>query len=273
MIKKHPDNTNLTSDVFCIVVKGDKVLWLPEMRQFPLLTKKIAKSISATEVGMFENRLIYYVSEYKVDLSHFAEAAWFSLSDLLLDAPADLFEYAAKAFSFNYFYQTNKFCGRCGTRMRSITWEIAKHCDKCHHRCYPRVSPCIIVVITHGTQILLAKGKRSKTGSYSALAGFIEPGETAEQAVHREVQEEVGVKIKNINYFGSQAWPFPHNMMLGFTAEYDKGDIVIDTREIADAKWFELDTLPKTPGLQSIAGKLIEWAVNNKEEKNKALQV
>ena len=110
--------------------------------------------------------------------------------------------------------------------------------------------------------MLLARGVRHKDPDmYSTLAGFVESGETLEQAVHREVFEEVGITVKNIRYFDSQPWPFPHSLMVGFVAEYAAGDICIDEREIVDAKWFEFTRLPKTPPKESIAGRLIEAAL------------
>ena len=109
--------------------------------------------------------------------------------------------------------------------------------------------------------ILLARSPRFPQSTYSALAGFVEPGETLEQCVAREVMEEVSIKVKNLRYFASQPWPFPHSMMIAFHAEYDSGDIKVDGVEIADAKWFDVDQLPNLPGTISISRKLIESAL------------
>lgn len=137
-------------------------------------------------------------------------------------------------------------------------------CKQCGHRAYPRISPCIIVAIVKDKQLLLAQGKQHKEGLHSILAGFVESGETLEQGVHREVMEEVGVRIKNLRYIESQPWPFPHQLMCGFIAEHDSGDIAIDGREILAANWFDFGKLPKTPGPDTISGRLIDYAINGK---------
>ncbi len=182
-----------------------------------------------------------------------------TLRELLALMNADDFQHIAQAWQYALFLRTHRFCGRCGETMRKVSWEMAMHCDKCGHRVYPRVSPCIIVAIHNKKQILLAQGARQKPmGFYSTLAGFVESAESLEQTLHREVMEEVGVKIKNVEYFGSQPWPFPHSLMVGFIAEYDSGEIKVDGKEILDANWYEPDNLPKIPPKLSIAGRLIE---------------
>ncbi len=181
----------------------------------------------------------------------------------LIHANDQEFNTLARAWQYALFMRTHRFCGQCGSRMQRVDWEMATHCHNCHHRCYPRVSPCIIVAIYRDQELLLALGTRHKdTGMYSTLAGFVESGESLENAVHREVMEEVGVKVKNLEYFGSQPWPFPHSLMVGYIAEYAGGDICIDDDEICDANWYRFDELPSTPPKLSIAGQLIEEVVN-----------
>lgn len=175
----------------------------------------------------------------------------------ILGTSEDLFMMAGRAWQIAHFLQTHQFCGRCGNSMDRIDWELATHCKSCNHRAYPRISPCIIVAIRKDKQILLARSKRHPEGMYSVLAGFVEAGETLEQAVHREVAEEAGIAIKNLKYIDSQPWPFPHSLMMGFTAEHESGDIRIDDDEIIEAAWFDFDQLPKTPPRASIAGRLI----------------
>jgi NAD+ diphosphatase len=119
------------------------------------------------------------------------------------------------------------------------------------------------VAVVKGSHLLLARAERFPPGMYSVLAGFVEPGESLENCVRREVKEEVGVEVKNIRYFGSQHWPFPNSLMLGFTAEYAGGEIIMDETEIVDAGWFAANNLPSVPGKISIAGRLIEWFVEN----------
>lgn len=131
-------------------------------------------------------------------------------------------------------------------------------CRDCRVINYPRLSPSIIVLVTRGDEMLLARNANWPTNMYSTLAGFVEPGESIEQTVHREVMEEVGLRVRNLRYFGSQSWPFPNSLMLGFHAEYEGGDIVCQPDEIADAQWFSKDTLPQTPPKTAISGWLID---------------
>jgi NAD+ diphosphatase len=134
----------------------------------------------------------------------------------------------------------------------------AMACPSCHLISYPRLSPSIIVLVTKGEEMLLARNANWPAKMYSTLAGFVEPGESIEQTVHREVFEEVGLKVKSLKYFGSQSWPFPNSLMLGFHAEYAGGDIVCQPEEIADAQWFTKDSMPQTPPKTAISGWLIE---------------
>ena len=138
----------------------------------------------------------------------------------------------------------------------------AMACPSCHLISYPRLSPSIIVLVTKGEEMLLARNANWPAKMYSTLAGFVEPGESIEQTVHREVFEEVGLKVKSLRYFGSQSWPFPNSLMLGFHAEYAGGDIVCQPEEIADAQWFAKDSMPQTPPKTAISGWLIEEFLN-----------
>ncbi|MBU2863022.1 NAD(+) diphosphatase [Reinekea forsetii] len=170
-----------------------------------------------------------------------------------------LFSLASRAKGLLDWQNQHQYCGQCGQPTQQIATEFALTCQPCRLRFYPRISPCIIVLVTHGDKVLLAQGERhKKSGWYSTLAGFIETGESAEQAVAREVFEEVGVQLKNIRYMNSQTWPFPNQLMLGFMAEYDGGDITPAPGEIADAQFFELNNLPKHPPGMTIAGWLIQ---------------
>jgi NAD+ diphosphatase len=186
-----------------------------------------------------------------------------TMRSMLMQVDEAFFGIAARAWQVALFMRTHRFCGQCGSSMQQIDWEMAMHCSRCHHRCYPRISPCIIVAIKNNDKLLLAQGKSHQSRQmYSTLAGFVESGETLEEAVHREVFEEVGVKVTNLRYFGSQPWPFPHSLMVGFLADYDGGDIVADGVEILDAKWFKFDELPVIPPMLSIAGKLIQHTID-----------
>lgn len=172
----------------------------------------------------------------------------------------------------NQLVQWNKahhYCGRCGGLTRDKEDERAKICPQCGLINYPRLSPAIIVAVVKGSQILLAHSKRFPAAFYSVLAGFVEPGETLEDCVKREVFEEVGISVKDIRYFGSQPWPFPDSLMVAFTARYAGGKVRIDHSEIADAGWFSANRLPSIPPKISIARRLIDWFSNGHPMKGK----
>lgn len=172
--------------------------------------------------------------------------------------PDPLLAIAARAFQIADWDRSHRFCGRCGTRTRDGDGERAKECPSCGLVAYPRVSPAMMTLVTRGRELLLARSARFASGVYSALAGFVEPGETIEDCIRREVREEVGVEVREPVYFASQSWAFPHSLMIAFTAEYAGGEIRLDDPEIEDARWFALDALPKLPPSVSIARRLIE---------------
>ncbi|MBW2341242.1 MAG: NAD(+) diphosphatase [Deltaproteobacteria bacterium] len=171
----------------------------------------------------------------------------------------DLFQVAGCAVQIVEWDRINQFCGRCGHRMESRQTERAKECPRCGLLKFPRLSPAIIVLVERGHELLLARARHFPPGLHSVIAGFVEPGETLEGAVRREVQEEVGLTIKGIRYFGSQPWPFPDSLMIGFIATYESGEICLEDLEIEDAGWFTADNLPSLPGKISIARRLIDW--------------
>ena len=173
------------------------------------------------------------------------------------------FSLAGRALQIVDWDRTHQFCGRCGSKTRTHLTERAKECPECGLLHFPRLAPAIIVLIQRGGEVLLARARRFGTPMYSTLAGFVEPGEMLEEAVVREVREESGITVKDIRYFGSQPWPFPHSLMVGFTANYASGEITLTDAENVDVGWFTADNLPQLPGKLSIARKLIDWFVEN----------
>jgi NAD+ diphosphatase len=169
-----------------------------------------------------------------------------------------LFALAGRAQQLLDWERDHRFCGRCGQAMRVDHDERAMRCDPCRTINYPRIAPCVIVLVHRADELLLARNANFPQPMYSTLAGFIEAGETAEETLEREVKEEVGVDVTNIRYFQSQSWPFPNQLMLGYFAEYAGGDIVVDQVEIADAQWFHHTDLPMIPPVASISGQLIQ---------------
>lgn len=157
--------------------------------------------------------------------------------------------------------RTHRYCGACGTPTAQAEHERAKRCPACGLVVYPRISPAMMVLVTRGDELLLGRGVNFPPGRYSALAGFLEAGETVEECVAREVREETAVEVRDLRYFGSQSWPFPNSLMLAFTAEYAGGALRPDPAELADAQWFGLDALPQLPPRLSIARALIDATI------------
>lgn len=158
------------------------------------------------------------------------------------------------------WYYAHQFCSRCGNQTSKHPTEYALECSACHHAHYPRINPCIMVLIANGDKILLAKSSRSNISHYSLVAGFVEAGENVEEAVHREVYEEVGLQIGSLKYVCSQSWPFPHSLMLGFSSQYLDGQLCLDHEEIAEAQWFARNDIGhlKLPDKGTLSRKLID---------------
>ncbi|MBW2623889.1 MAG: NAD(+) diphosphatase, partial [Deltaproteobacteria bacterium] len=188
----------------------------------------------------------------------------FGLRGLFDMMAADRFAIAGRAIQIVNWDRDHQYCSRCcGTSTQTKADERVKVCPECGLMQYPRISPAIIVAVVKEDRILLARNARFAGGFYSVLAGFVEPGETFEECVRREVKEETGVDVKNIRYFGSQPWPFPNSIMIGFIADHAHGDITVDNVEIMDARWFKASEFPPIPGKISIARRLIDWFIEN----------
>ncbi len=180
---------------------------------------------------------------------------------------------AARAVQIVDWARTHQYCGRCGAGTVYSATDRALHCPECGLSHYPRLSPAVIVLVHRGDEVLLGRSNRFPNAFYSVLAGFVEPGEALEETVAREVYEESGIQVKDISYFGSQPWPFPNSLMIGFTADYAGGEIELRDDEIEDAGWFTLETMPEIPGSISIARKLIDWWIDGQVAKRSAKSV
>ncbi len=179
------------------------------------------------------------------------------LRSLFFKLPDPLLAIAARAFQVVEWGRTHRYCGRCGTPTRDKDGERAKECPRCGYTAYPRVTPAMMVLVTRGRELLLARSARFPPGMYSALAGFVEPGETIEDCIRREVREEVDIEVANIRYFSSQSWAFPHSLMIAYTAEYAGGELRPDESEIVEARWFPWNAVPDLPPSISISRRLI----------------
>ena len=203
-----------------------------------------------------------YSAEAAAETEPPAGLAFMNLRQLFGVLDETYFWLAGRAVQIVDWDRTHQFCGRCGHRTEDQPHERAKICPQCQHTSYPRLSPAMIVRVTrqgeNGPEMLLARAHRFPPGLYSVLAGFVEPGESLEECVRREVREEVGIDVTNIRYFGSQPWPFPNSLMIAFTAEYEGGDIQLEESEMADAGWYTAANLPQIPPPISIARRLID---------------
>ena len=176
---------------------------------------------------------------------------------------------AGRAYQIAEWARTHRFCGACATPMQLARGERAFKCPACHMIAYPRISPAMMVLIKKGDAVLLARHVHSPTKRFTPLAGFLEAGESIEEAIHREVMEEVGLRVANLRYFASQSWPFPHSLMIAYTADYLSGEIEVDENEIAEARWFgPQDAFDEPYSEVSISGKLVNAFFPAKSIKN-----
>jgi len=198
------------------------------------------------------------------DLPVVGDFQWVGLRSQLSLVPENAFILAGRALQVAQWFYDHQYCSRCGQPTIQDPIDRAKLCSPCGMGFYPRISPCMIVLVTRGDELLLAHHGRSSRLVYSTLAGFVEAGERLEDTVHREVMEEVGIRVTNLEFFKSQPWPFPNQLMLGFFATFESGEIKVDGKEILDAKWFRYDQLPDIPSAASVAGQLINHFVQKR---------
>ncbi|MEM6253704.1 MAG: NAD(+) diphosphatase [Cyanobacteria bacterium P01_D01_bin.156] len=222
------------------------------------------KEVRSQFLGTLNNQACYGVQLPK-DLELLPGMDLQRLRGLYGQLDDNLFAIAGRATQIVEWDRTHQYCGCCATPLEQASDERVKRCPKCGLSQYPRLSPAVIMLVYRGSEVLLARAPRFREGMYSVLAGFVEPGESLEETVAREVFEEVGVAVTDIRYFGSQPWPFPNSLMIGFTARYAGGAIVMDPKEIEAAGWFTGETLPPVPGKLSIARKLIDCFINDHE--------
>ena len=208
-------------------------------------------------IGAFDGRLIVAAN---AETGHAPppDARFAGLRSLFGVMSDELVAIAGRAFQIIEWNRSHQYCGVCATPTERAQHERSRKCPACGHTAYPRISPAMMCLVTRGHEILLARNVNFPAGRYSALAGFLEAGESIEEAVVREVKEEVGIQVTEPKYFASQSWPFPHSLMIAYTAEYAGGELAPDGHEIAEASWFTADNLPQLPPRISIARALIE---------------
>jgi NAD+ diphosphatase len=207
----------------------------------------------------YRGKVPYYAGEIGIDVPVPEGMEYSGIRDLFGRIADEDLALAAFAVRMIHFDRNTRFCGRCGAETRQLRTERAKQCDTCGLVTYPRISPAIIVLVQRDDRILLTRSPRFPPGMFGLVAGFVEPGENLEHALEREVQEETGILVKNIRYFGSEPWPFPDSLMIGFTADFAGGELVVDKSEIESAFWFDREHLPHIPEKMSISRTLIDW--------------
>ncbi len=259
-----PENIpNPSLDSIHLCIKNNELLIDSKTNNIVFLSEEEKKwsgmeSITTHFVGMIDNKSCY-VEDLSKDSVILENSRLQNMMSLLGSLPDNLFGLCSRAIQLSDWYKNNQFCSKCGSKMEKHPTETAMECVNKDSLVYPRISPCIIVLVTKGQEILLAHNKNFPGKLYSTLAGFIEAGETVEEAIHREIFEEVNIKVTNLTYYSSQSWPFPSQLMLGFHAEYLSGDLKADNNEIDIVQWFNYKSLPETPSSKiSISGKLIE---------------
>lgn len=248
------------------IFNNDRLLVKINHDNIYLPTDNDIKSLSVDSKNLFflttKDDTDYFFGRIDLDLGITNEFKFYKLRVLisLMDNPT--FNLAARAFHLLQWNDTYKYCSKCGTLIDAKKDDLTKTCHKCGFTSYPKISPAIITAVTKDDQLLLAHNTTFPKEFYSVLAGFVEPGETFEDCVAREVYEEVGIQVKNIKYFGSQPWPFPDSLMVAFTCEYAGGNLKVDGVEIDDAAFYKIEDFPKLPLPGSIARRLVNWFIN-----------
>jgi len=267
----NPEPSRFVPGVYRPLKEGEQVLWFPfkgdsllireqgdaaQVPWMPQLSDILLQPASTLYLGAWDS-----CHSYAADIDPETEAPpgyrFEGLRQLWGVLEEEQFWLAGRAGHLIRWARNNQYCGRCGQPMQAKTDVQARACS-CGLVRFPRISPAMITAVRRGRQLLLARSRRFPRVMYSVIAGFVEPGETLEQCVHREIAEEVGIRVHNLRYFGSQPWPFPDSLMIGFTAEYLSGDIVIDPKEIMEAGWFSPEDMPQIPDRISIARRLID---------------
>jgi len=252
-----------------LLLLSDKGLWWPDQAETPLLppgTAKIAVPPHAQiRLGTWDGIPVFACRLNIQTLPGFQEIPQ---REGVLRLDAETATIACMGRALLLWLEHAKFCPDCGAPLQNKRGERSRECTKCGRPLFPTIAPAVIVAISKGNSLLLAHNSRFQNGMYGLIAGFVEAGESLEQAVAREVREEVGIELTDIRYWGSQSWPYPCSLMLGFTAEYASGDLCPDGVEITDAKWFTADSFPITPRPGSIASVLIShWLQQHRDRK------
>lgn len=258
-----------------IVIRGMEVLVEPHGDSLTLCSQSTARAVGEAPIFVARNEgKTYFVARPKAEAALPEGTAFSPVRPLFAILPEPVLALVGRAIACLEFEETHRFCGRCGTLTEpqavlqtgqdASAIERARVCKSCSLTFHPRIPPAVIVLVERGQQLLLARGANFPVGRFSAVAGFVEIGESLEEAARREVREEVGVEISQLRYFGSQPWPFGHSLMIAFHAQYASGELRADGVEIVEAGWFERNALPFLPPSLSIARQMIDAFLTRK---------
>ncbi|MCZ6504195.1 MAG: NAD(+) diphosphatase [Gammaproteobacteria bacterium] len=257
---KPPESFN---ESFHIVISDDEVLTIDGVHPWRPLNQDEWRWLGLDQVASHYlgsiNSVPLFTNEVDSEADNPDGYEFATLWSFLNQVDQQIFYLIGRAKQIVECHRNHHYCGQCGQETTKFESDRSRKCISCSLIFYPRLSPSIIVCVNKGEKILLARNKRARENFYSTIAGFVEPGESIEETVHREVFEEVGIRVHKLKYFGSQSWPFPNSLMLGFHAEYDSGEFVLQEDEIADAGWFHYTDLPNRPAMVSISG----WLIND----------
>jgi len=248
---------------YLFIYRDDGLLIQPNQKQFTLPKASIIESIGPENfLSKFrfasDTEAHYYIVEMASSTTAPEGYDFISLREARDYYGQALYAMALQSFQLLNWQRNHRFCGVCGHPFDPMKEDRSLSCPKCHHLLFPHTSTAVIVAIIKDDKILLAHNAKFPQGLYSLVAGFVEMGESFEAAAHREIYEEVGLKVKNLRYFDNQPWPFPNSTMIGYFADYDSGEIQVDGTEILDAHWYTPETFPLLPSGYSIARRIIE---------------
>lgn len=265
--QNHTNSTNKSSlKPVWFIFQAGKLLISSTDAQDPLSSSDVTpvQSLLTRQYTLYTNhQYIVYCAEIPQHIEQPSSLSSIPLKRALEQLNDLWYNLAVKAASIINWDKNHQFCGHCAHATVHESHTFERRCTACNLLFYPRISPSVIVAIRHEDKILMARSPHFPPGAYGLIAGFVEPGESLENTVHREVFEEVGIKIKNLSYFGSQSWPFPDSIMMAFTADYASGDIIIDNIEISEAGWYRFDQLPGRPTSKvSISSRLLDHTIN-----------
>ena len=255
------ENYEIDFDENILPENNDYIFIFNDKRQLYLNNEKLPSSIDN-----FNAEFCLYIGKFKNTNTFVAQAkSYDNFHDLteIYEISHDLYLMATRAVLIRDWYVSHQYCGRCGAKTENDEKDMMLKCPECMQIHYPRIAPAIIVAIRKKDKLLMAKHSYHKSHRYALIAGFVEAGESIEEAVRREVKEEVGIEIKNLKYQKSQSWPFPNSLMLAFTAEYDCGDIKVDGDEIVKAKWFSANEIERYPSDISISDWLVQSFIDS----------